>query len=70
MKYTIVVSDLGNLLKSRPGESLPEKVQKMLDKGWRLQGGMSIGYAGAGGSGGGGGFEHYKWLFGQAMVKD
>ena len=66
MKYLIVTSEFGNPVKSNPGQSLPEKVQKRLDKGWRLQGGVSVGHGGAGSERS----MHIGTIYAQAMVKD
>ena len=59
---------MGNLSEDRPGQSLPEKVQKMLAQGWKLQGGVSVGHGGAGSPGSRGNY-NITTVFAQAMVR-
>ena len=43
------------------GQSLDEKVQKLLDEGWKLHGGVGVGH--------GGGSQHQHSCYAQAMVR-
>jgi len=61
MEYIVVASDFAvKTYQTRPeeGQSLKEQVQHLLDAGWKLQGGVSVG-----GTRGG-------YRYAQALVKD
>jgi len=61
MEYKIVICIQPTKQKDSRGKSVEEMVQKLLDVGWRCQGGVSVG--------GAGGASIHFWYC-QAMVKD
>jgi len=71
MAYTVVNSTFVKPRKEEHyiGHSLEEKVQKLLDEGWKLQGGVGVGLGGHGFKGNQHS-EEVTIIFAQAMVKN
>ena len=78
MEYIVVTSSFVKPRKKHAyrSKSLEEQVKKMLDEGWKLQGGVSVGYAGGGANVYDGrsrtpeGTFQWNVTYAQAMVKD